>query len=109
MSAKTATEEQTSSALLPLRPGPENVPTDFEALLCTFSFAFRPQILKVDGHGLACDLWSIGVMAYALVSGEFPWYSESRDVCGQMIKYTPLKFPEEASGAKRNEKARAVP
>lgn len=34
-------------------------------------------------------------MAYALVSGEFPWYSESRDVCGQMIKYTPLKFPEE--------------
>lgn len=39
-------------------------------------------------------MWSIGVMAYALVSGEFPWYSESRDVCGQMIKYTPLRFPE---------------
>lgn len=56
------------------------------------------QILKVDGHGLACDLWSIGVMAYALVSGEFPWYSESRDVCGQMIKYTPLRFPEEVGG-----------
>ncbi|CAM9352916.1 unnamed protein product [Hapterophycus canaliculatus] len=54
-----------------------------------------PEILKVDGHGLACDLWSIGVMAYALVSGKFPWYSESRDVCGQMIKYTPLKFPAE--------------
>eukprot|EP00752_Nemacystus_decipiens_P001784 g1724.t1 len=54
-----------------------------------------PEVLKVDGHGLACDVWSIGVMAYALVSGEFPWYSDSRDVCGQMIKYTPLRFPEE--------------
>lgn len=62
--------------------------------VCRLLFSSR-QILKVDGHGLACDLWSIGVMAYALVSGEFPWYSESRDVCGQMIKYTPLKFPEE--------------
>ena len=55
------------------------------------------QILKVEGHGYACDLWSIGVMAYALVSGEFPWYSRSPDACGQMIKYSELKFPEEAS------------
>ena len=37
-------------------------------------------------------------MAYALVSGEFPWYLESRDVCGQMIKYTPLRFPQEVGG-----------
>lgn len=58
-------------------------------------FALRVQILKVDGHGLACDLWSIGVMAFALVSGAFPWYSDSRDVCGQMIKYSSLKFPAE--------------
>lgn len=59
------------------------------------SIPYHLKVLKVDGHGLACDLWSIGVMAYALVSGEFPWYSKSREVCGQMIKYTPLKFPEE--------------
>ncbi|CAM9304960.1 unnamed protein product [Laminaria digitata] len=54
-----------------------------------------PEILKVEGHGYACDLWSIGVMAYALVSGEFPWFSRSPDACGQMIKYSELKFPEE--------------
>lgn len=53
--------------------------------------------MKVEGHGPACDLWSVGVMAYALVGGEFPWYSTSRDVCGQMIKYSELKFPQEAS------------
>lgn len=55
------------------------------------------QVLKVDGHGLACDLWSIGIMAYALISGEFPWYSDSRDTCGQMIKYSALQFPQEVS------------
>lgn len=55
------------------------------------------QVLKVEGHGQPCDLWSVGVMAYALIAGEFPWYSGSRDVCGQMIKYSELKFPEEAS------------
>ncbi|CAM9445168.1 unnamed protein product [Ectocarpus fasciculatus] len=54
-----------------------------------------PEILKVDGHNVACDLWSLGVMAFALVSGQFPWYSDSKDVCGQMIKYTPLQFPKE--------------
>lgn len=57
-----------------------------------------PEILKVDGHNVACDLWSLGVMAFALVSGQFPWYSDSKDVCGQMIKYTPLQFPREVSG-----------
>ncbi|CAM9822843.1 unnamed protein product [Ectocarpus sp. 6 AP-2014] len=54
-----------------------------------------PEILKVDGHNVACDLWSLGVMAFALVSGQFPWYSDSKDVCGQMIKYSPLQFPKE--------------
>lgn len=57
-----------------------------------------PEILKVDGLNVACDLWSLGVMAFALVSGQFPWYSDSKDVCGQMIKYSPLQFPKEVSG-----------
>lgn len=47
------------------------------------------------GHGLACDLWSVGVMAFALVSGEFPWFSKNSDICGNMIKYSDLKFPQE--------------
>ncbi|CAM9895042.1 unnamed protein product [Ectocarpus sp. 12 AP-2014] len=54
-----------------------------------------PEILKVDRHNVACDLWSLGVMAFALVSGQFPWYSDSKDVYGQVIKYSPLQFPKE--------------
>lgn len=63
----------------------------FRCCCCCF------QILKVAGHGLACDVWSVGVMAFALVAGEFPWYSGVRDICGNMIKYSELKFPQEAS------------
>lgn len=36
-------------------------------------------------------------MTYALVSGQFPWYHDNKDMCANKIKYSDLKFPEEAS------------
>ena len=35
-----------------------------------------PEILKQESYGFPCDYWSIGVVAYILLSGTPPFYEE---------------------------------
>ncbi|PTB61873.1 Calcium/calmodulin dependent protein kinase [Trichoderma citrinoviride] len=50
---------------------PEEVCTD---LLGTFGYA-APEVMTKEGHGLPADVWSIGVVAYVLLCGYFPFRS----------------------------------
>ncbi|KAG5180405.1 kinase-like domain-containing protein [Tribonema minus] len=51
-----------------------------------------PEILKNAGHGLPCDMWSIGVIVFALVGNAFPFFDRDPDILASEIKYARYKF-----------------
>ena len=36
-----------------------------------------PEVIKRVGYGLPCDMWSIGVITFVLLSGEVPFFGET--------------------------------
>ena len=32
-----------------------------------------PEIIKGEQHGIACDMWSIGIILYTMLSNEYPF------------------------------------
>jgi len=49
---------------------------DGMATLCGTLFYVAPEILRDDGYDEKVDCWSLGVIAYCLVCGALPFYSE---------------------------------
>lgn len=35
-----------------------------------------PEVLKQEKYGPACDYWSVGVVAFVMLSGTMPFYEE---------------------------------
>ena len=44
---------------------------------------------KPTGYGPKCDVWSVGVIAFALLTGEFPFYSDDQHYLAQIIQSEP--------------------
>lgn len=38
-----------------------------------------PEVVNSLAYNHKCDLWSIGIVLYVILSGKFPFYSESTD------------------------------
>ena len=36
-----------------------------------------PEVLKKEPYSFSCDMWSLGCIIYALMSGCFPFYDDS--------------------------------
>ena len=54
-------------------------------------FYVAPEVL--DGrYDAKCDLWSIGVIAYCLLSGRPPFYSKDKDELFKLIRNNPVRF-----------------
>ncbi|CAK94760.1 unnamed protein product (macronuclear) [Paramecium tetraurelia] len=63
-------------------------------LFCGTPIYEAPQILAMIPYTAKCDLYSIGVMAYELVYGQFPWSNRAGDEqLLKNIKNVPLRFP----------------
>ncbi|CAN0460774.1 unnamed protein product, partial [Discosporangium mesarthrocarpum] len=54
-----------------------------------------PEMMRRDKHSLPCDLWSIGVMTYKMVSGDFPFYSENAEHISRLVLYGKQSYPKE--------------
>lgn len=58
----------------------------------TLYFA-APEVYKHDYYGTPVDLWSIGVIAYCLLYGQYPFYSRHKSQLAQKILTGQFHFP----------------
>ena len=63
-----------------------------------------PEVLD-NSYDRACDIWSLGVMTYALLCGDAPFAGDSRHELFNNIRRAPLTFPHHAWGTRISELA----
>lgn len=51
-----------------------------------------PEVLKKEPYTFSCDVWSIGCIAYALMSGSLPFDHKDQKELMRMTLDDPLKF-----------------
>jgi hypothetical protein len=53
--------------------------SNFADTVCGTPSFISPEVLKGNKYGKECDLWSIGVLTYVLLSGTEPFYHEEKE------------------------------
>ncbi len=62
--------------------------------LLNFLFS-APEVLSYEPISLATDIWSVGVLAYVLLSGYSPFAGDTKQETFCNISQCTLNFPEE--------------
>jgi serine/threonine protein kinase len=55
-----------------------------------------PQILRSAEYSIKCDVWSLGVMFYEILTGTLPWLVPTKSSTMELldkILNEPLEFP----------------
>ncbi|CAM9624493.1 unnamed protein product [Ectocarpus fasciculatus] len=65
------------------------------AFVGTMTYASPEVVMKNKRHGIECDLWSVGVMTYALVGGRLPFNAEDPGALQHQIKYSQQSYTDE--------------
>jgi serine/threonine protein kinase len=60
---------------------------------CGTNEYLSPEVIDRQGHGFAVDWWSLGMVAYEMLTGLPPWYTQDRDKLFENLRSAPLKFP----------------
>ena len=55
-------------------------------------YYIAPEIVKEEEYGSACDIWSLGVLAYFSIAGEFPFLATTRKDLFDKIKKGTFYF-----------------
>jgi len=61
---------------------------------CGTPLYLAPEVIMGNGYGKECDLWSLGVMLYVLLTGYYPFYSSDRRRLYSKITRCSYKWPE---------------
>ena len=54
-----------------------------------------PEIVAQEGHGVAADVWCLGVLCYEFLFGKPPFEAPDTESTYKMIEKVALKFPAE--------------
>jgi len=78
---------------------------DYLTTLCGTPVYMAPEILAQGSYGKECDIWSIGVLIYFLLSGEHPFHANDvgDDNLFSEIAKGEFDFPEHLFGTISNE------
>jgi len=61
---------------------------------CGTPLYLAPEVIMGNGYGKECDLWSLGVMLYVLLTGYYPFYSSDRRRLYSKITRCSYKWPD---------------
>jgi len=57
-----------------------------------------PEILQKQGHGMAVDWWSLGILCYELCTGQPPFYHKNLHTMYRKIRTNDPRFPAHIKG-----------
>jgi serine/threonine protein kinase len=63
--------------------------------LCGSPSYLAPEVLEQKPYGKECDIWGIGIVIFAMLSGTLPFYDEDYSVLFEKIKRCDLYFQSE--------------
>uniref|UniRef100_A0A7S3YG25 Protein kinase domain-containing protein n=1 Tax=Lotharella globosa TaxID=91324 RepID=A0A7S3YG25_9EUKA len=71
---------------------------------CGTPLYLAPEVIMGNGYGKECDLWSLGVMLYVLLTGYYPFYSSDRRRLYSKITRCSYKWPDNGTYIDENAK-----
>ena len=57
-------------------------------------YFIAPEIINNEKYGAKCDIWSLGVVTYSLISGKYPFEAHDRKELFELIKQAKVTFSE---------------
>jgi len=64
--------------------------------ICGSDFYLAPEVIKQEEYGREIDVWSLGVVAYVVLSGSLPFFHNVLHKLYRQIVERDLSFPEQA-------------
>lgn len=64
--------------------------------ICGSDFYLAPEVIKQEEYGREIDIWSVGVVAYVVLSGSLPFFHNVLHKLYRQIVERDLSFPEQA-------------
>ena len=78
-------------------PKPSNLPK-LDDIFCSHFIFTAPEVLSYDPISVAADMWSVGVLAFVMLSGYSPFAGDTKQETYLNISLVNLDFPEEHFG-----------
>jgi len=66
----------------------------WSTVFCGSPEYLSPEIIKEEGHGFMCDIYSLGALLYEFLTGLPPFYSKDKKWLFEWILHNELVFPE---------------
>ncbi len=60
---------------------------------CGTATYVAPEVLTATGYDVACDIWSVGVITYILLSGHIPFDGSDEEKVFEKILTANYSFP----------------
>lgn len=70
-------------------------PSNRRTTVCGTLDYLPPEIVAQEGHGVAADVWCLGVLCYEFLFGKPPFEAPDTESTYKMIEKVALKFPSE--------------
>merc|ERR1712176_712191 len=64
--------------------------------ICGSDFYLEPEVIKQEEYGREIDIWSVGVVAYVVLSGSLPFFHNVLHKLYRQIVERDLSFPEQS-------------